>query len=365
SFTPTACVVCGLISLTLTLSLGDVYAECPGILQAQVAAALRQVPRSSFVPSPATTTASIADGFVGAGAIGVGDRRGIVLFLSSLGRGVRHGLAVRRVQVPASQVPAGLRVRALLPTGQPAEVRARAPRLRREQRDQADERNPPVAARGRHELARLRGRHANSRPRLRLRGRHLHPPAQPTAAPAGPRPRQVRALQVPGGSGGSIRVDGADRAAGDGRVHRQRDAERRRAQLHQPWTLGGARLPRRLHRHVRAAGAVRQQRADAVQELRRRRAHREDRDEQRRLRVRLLERDDDGRVCRRCLWRPRDARHQQPAVLEVWNRRRRREAQRRSVGGSIRVTDPSIHPSIHQSCQVTDAMKKRGGKKYP
>uniref|UniRef100_A0A804QYZ0 Uncharacterized protein n=1 Tax=Zea mays TaxID=4577 RepID=A0A804QYZ0_MAIZE len=207
-------------------------------------------------------------------------------------------------------------------------------------------------ARGRHELARLRGRHANSRPRLRLRGRHLHPPAQPTAAPAGPRPRQVRALQVPGGSGGSIRVDGADRAAGDGRVHRQRDAERRRAQLHQPWTLGGARLPRRLHRHVRAAGAVRQQRADAVQELRRRRAHREDRDEQRRLRVRLLERDDDGRVCRRCLWRPRDARHQQPAVLEVWNRRRRREAQRRSVGGSIRVTDPSIHPSIHQSCQV-------------
>ena len=147
------------------------------------------------------------DGFVGAGAIGVGDHRGIVFFLSSRGRGVWHGLAMRCVQVPAPQVPAGLRVRTLLPTGQPAEVRARAPCLRRQQRDQAAERAPPFPARGRRELARLRGRHAPPRPRLRLRRRHLHPPAQPTPAPAGPRPRQVRALQVPGDVHDDIVVD--------------------------------------------------------------------------------------------------------------------------------------------------------------
>ena len=69
------------------------------------------------------------------------------------GREVRedvvYELAVRCVQASTAEVHAGVRVRAVLSTGQPATVRVRAPRVRREQRVQDTERAQRVAARRR------------------------------------------------------------------------------------------------------------------------------------------------------------------------------------------------------------------------
>ena len=44
------------LSLPPSLTLGDDYARCPGLLQVQVAAALHQLPWSSSDSSPATST---------------------------------------------------------------------------------------------------------------------------------------------------------------------------------------------------------------------------------------------------------------------------------------------------------------------
>jgi hypothetical protein len=88
---------------------------------------------------------------------------------------------VRGVQASPAQVHAGVRVRALLPARQPGQVRKRAPGVRRQQRVQAPQRAPARAAGGRRQLARLRGRRAPPRPRLRLRLLHLRPPAQDQA----------------------------------------------------------------------------------------------------------------------------------------------------------------------------------------
>ncbi|KAI3437283.1 uncharacterized protein J3R85_005531 [Psidium guajava] len=101
------------------------------------------------------------------------------------------------MQVPPPQVPARVRVRALLPAGPAAEIRQRPQGVRGEQRDQAAQRAPPPPARGRGQLSRLRGRHAPAGPGLRLRRGHLPPPAPAPPAPDGPHLRQVRALQVP------------------------------------------------------------------------------------------------------------------------------------------------------------------------
>ena len=57
--------------------------------------------------------------------------------------------AVRRVQASAPEVHAGVCVRAVLSAGQPATVRVRAPRVRRQQRVEAAERAQRGAARRR------------------------------------------------------------------------------------------------------------------------------------------------------------------------------------------------------------------------
>ncbi|GJN05691.1 hypothetical protein PR202_ga23344 [Eleusine coracana subsp. coracana] len=82
-------------------------------------------------------------------------------------------------------MPSGLRVRALLSPGGAAEVRERAQGVRREQRDQAAERAASAPARGRRELAGLRGRGARQGPGLRLRRRHFRSPAPGPPPPEG------------------------------------------------------------------------------------------------------------------------------------------------------------------------------------
>lgn len=103
---------------------------------------------------------------------------------------------MRRLQVPPAEVPAGVRVRAVLPAGPAPEIRQRPQGLRRQQRHQAPQRAPAPPARGRRQLPRLRGRHAAARPRLRLRRRHLPPPTPAPPTPNGSQLRQIRALQV-------------------------------------------------------------------------------------------------------------------------------------------------------------------------
>jgi hypothetical protein len=88
---------------------------------------------------------------------------------------------VRGVQISEAEVHAGVRVRAVFPTGPAAEVRERAQGLRRQQRGKAAQRAERDAARGRRELARLRGRGAPAGSRLWLRGPHLNSPAQAQA----------------------------------------------------------------------------------------------------------------------------------------------------------------------------------------
>jgi len=69
------------------------------------------------------------------------------------GREVREDVvdefAVRCVQASAAEVHAGVRVRAVLSAGQPATVRVRAPRVRRQQRVETAERAQRGAARRR------------------------------------------------------------------------------------------------------------------------------------------------------------------------------------------------------------------------
>lgn len=104
---------------------------------------------------------------------------------------------MRSLQVSAAEVSAGVCVRAVFPAGSAAEVRQRAQGVRGEQRDEAAERAAAAPAGGRRELASVRGGHAAARPRLRLRRRHLAPPAPATPAADGPQLRQIGALQVP------------------------------------------------------------------------------------------------------------------------------------------------------------------------
>ena len=131
--------------------------------------------------------------------------------------------AVRGVQVPAAQVPAGVRVRALLPAGGAAEVRQRAQGVRRQQRDQAAQRAAAAPAGGRRELARLRGRGARQGPRLRLRRRHLRAPAPgpPPAEGAGRRARRAPPLRLR-----------RRRRRHPHRAPRQRERQRRAQALH-------------------------------------------------------------------------------------------------------------------------------------
>ncbi|CAL9089481.1 unnamed protein product [Musa textilis] len=106
-------------------------------------------------------------------------------------------LAVRRVQVLAAEVHAGLRVRAVLPAGPADEVHQRASGVRGEQRGEAAWRAQPVAEGGRRELAGLRGGGAAPRPRLWLRRSHLPPPTQAPPGAARPLQRQEGALRLP------------------------------------------------------------------------------------------------------------------------------------------------------------------------
>ena len=100
------------------------------------------------------------------------------------------------MQIPAAEVHAGVHLRALLSAGGAAEVRQRAQDLRRQQRLQAAQRPPPPPARRRRQLARLRGRGARPRPRLRLHWRHHLPPEVGRPPPEGARCRQCRPHQV-------------------------------------------------------------------------------------------------------------------------------------------------------------------------
>ncbi|KAK6144924.1 hypothetical protein DH2020_021744 [Rehmannia glutinosa] len=94
-------------------------------------------------------------------------------------------------------MPAGVRIRAVLPARPAPEIRQRPQGLRRQQRHQAPQRAPTPPAGRRRQFPRLRGGHAAARPRLRLRRRHLSPPAPAPPAPDGSQLRQIRALKVP------------------------------------------------------------------------------------------------------------------------------------------------------------------------
>lgn len=78
-----------------------------------------------------------------------------------------------------------MRIRTLLPSRPASEIRQRPQGVRRQQRGQNPQRTQRRPARGRRQFAGLRGRRPAPRPRLRLRGPDIHPPAPPEASPDG------------------------------------------------------------------------------------------------------------------------------------------------------------------------------------
>ena len=85
------------------------------------------------------------------------------------------------MQVYEAKVHGRLCVCAVFPTGSTEEVRGRTQCLWRQQRGQAAQRSPPVAAQARRELASLRGGVTPTGPHLRLRRPSRGSPVHATA----------------------------------------------------------------------------------------------------------------------------------------------------------------------------------------